>query len=121
EGLYWETKSAQRLATKALEHASELDSGSPKLHILLGDLYRQRKSFPDAEQEYRKALALAPNDTGALLGLCLALLADNQLDEALHLAQAALKNNSNDPELNTVMGEVLCARDDFAGAEQYLK
>ena len=121
EGLYWEIKSAQKLATEALTHASEMDSGSPKLHVLLGDLYRQRQFFPDSEQEYRKALALAPNDTGALFGLSLALLADNQLDQAFDVAQSALKNNSEDPELNAVMGEILCAKDDFAGAEPYLK
>ena len=121
EGLYWETKAAQKLATEALGRASALDSGSPKLHVLLGDLYRQRKFFPDAEQEYRKALTLAPRDTGALFGLSLALLADNQLDQAFDIAQTALKNNSEDPELNAVMGEIFCARDDFAGAEPYLK
>jgi tetratricopeptide (TPR) repeat protein len=121
EGLYWETKSAQKLATEALGRASEMDSGSPKLHVLLGDLYRQRQFFPDAEQEYRKALALAPNDTGALFGLSLALLADNQLDQAFDVAQTALKNNADDPELNAVMGEILCARDDYPGAEPFLK
>jgi tetratricopeptide (TPR) repeat protein len=121
EGLYWETKSAQKLATAALARASELDSSSPKLHVLLGDIYRQRKSFPDAEQEYRKALALKPDDTGALFGLSLALLADDQTDEALRQVQAALEKNLNDPELNAVMGEILCARGDFAGAEGYLK
>jgi tetratricopeptide (TPR) repeat protein len=121
EGLYWETKSVQKLATEALGRASELDSGSPKLHVLLGDLYRQRNFFPDAEQEYRKALALASSDTGALFGLSLALLADNQLDQAFEVAQSALRNNADDPELNAVMGEILCARDDFPGAEPYLK
>lgn len=121
EGLYWETKSAQKLATAALARASEMDSGSPKLHVLLGDLYRQRQFFPDSEQEYRKALALAPNDTGALFGLSLALLADNQLDQAFDVAQTALKNNPDDPELNAVMGEILCARDDYPGAEPFLK
>lgn len=121
EGLYWETKSAQRLATQALERASEMDPGSPKLHVLLGDLYRQRKFFPSAEQEYRKALALAPHDTGALFGLSLALLANDQIDEAFQITQAALKNASDDPELNAMMGEILCAGNDFVGAEPYLK
>jgi tetratricopeptide (TPR) repeat protein len=119
--LYWETKSAEHLATRALAHASELDSSSPKLHVLLGDIYRQRKSFSEAEQEYRKALTLKPDDTGALFGLSLALLADGQTDEALHQAQAALEKNPYDPELNAVMGEILCARSDFAEAEAYLK
>ena len=121
EGLYWETKSAQRLATEALARASELNSSSPKLHVLLGDLYRQRKFFPAAEAEYRKALAMAPRDTGALFGLSLALLADNQLDPAFDVAQSAAKNNPDDPELNAVMGEILCAQGEFPAAEPYLK
>ena len=121
EGLYWETKSAQKLATHALARASAADPASPKLHVLLGDIYRQQKAFPDAEQEYRKALDLRPQDSGALFGLALALLADGQNDEALDVAQAALEKNPDDPELNAVMGEILCVRDDFAGAEPYLK
>lgn len=121
EGLYWETKSAQRLGAEALAHASEMDSGSPKLHVLLGDLYRQRKYFADAEQEYRKALWLQPEDTGAHFGLALSLLGDDKIDQAFDVAQAALKNNSNDPEFNAVMGEILCARHDFSAAEPYLK
>jgi tetratricopeptide (TPR) repeat protein len=121
EGLYWETKSSQKLATQALARASAADSGSPKLHVLLGDIYRGQKAFPDAEQEYRKALALRPEDSGALFGLSLALLADGQNDEALSVAQAALEKNPDDPELNAVMGEILCVRNDFLGAEPYLK
>lgn len=121
EGLYWETKSVQKLATRALARASAADPSSPKLHILLGDIYRQQKAFPDAEQEYRKALASQPEDSGALFGLSLALLSDGQNDEALSTAKAVLEKNSNDPELNAVMGEILCARHDFLGAEPYLK
>ena len=120
EGLYWSTKSAQKLGTEALARACEIDPDSPKMHVLLGDIYRQQKSFLEAEQEYRKALAVRPEDTGALLGVSLALLANGQNDEALKIAQAALAKNPADPELNAVMGEILCARDDFPGAEPYL-
>jgi predicted Zn-dependent protease len=121
EGLYWETKSAQKLATETLARASELDSNSPTLHVLLGDVYRQRKYYPDAEQEYRKALAIQPDNSGALFGLSLALLADSEIDEALRLAAGALKRNPDDPEFNAVMGEILSAQHDFSGAEPYLK
>ena len=93
----------------------------PKLHVLLGDVYRQQKAFPDAELEYRKALALPPADTGAQFGLSLALLAEGQNDQALSLAQAALEKNPDDPELNAVMGEILCANNDFAARRPFLK
>jgi tetratricopeptide (TPR) repeat protein len=121
EGLYWGTKSAEKLATKALARAGEIDSTSPRLHVLLGDVYRQRRSFPDAEREYHKALSLLPEDTGAMFGLSLALLADSQTDEALKLAQAALQKSPGDPELNALMGEILSAQRDYPGAEPYLK
>lgn len=121
EGMYWETKSAQKLAAAALNHASEMDSGSPEIHVLLGDIYRERKLFSDAEREYRKALAVQPEDPGALFGLSLALLANDQIDKAFRVAQAAVKSKPDDPELNAVMGEVLCARHDFSAAEPYLK
>ncbi len=121
EGLYWETRSAQKLATNALAWASQLDSNSPKFHVLLGDVYRQRKYLPDAEQEYRKALALNAEDTGAQFGLSLTLLANSDLDEALRVTQAALAKNPDDPEFNAVMGEILSIQHDFARAEPYLK
>ena len=121
EGLYWEIKSAQKLATETLARASELDSNSPTLHVLLGDMFRQRQRYPEAEQEYRKALGIEPENPGALFGLCLALLADSKLDEALQLAEGALKKNPDDPEFNAVMGEILCEETKFSAAEPYLK
>ena len=121
EALYWETKSSEKLAAAALARASQVDSTSPKLHVLLGDIYRQQQRHSDAEQEYRIALSLRRGDAGALFGLSLALLAASQTDEALQVAQAAVKDNPDDPELNAVMGEILCDRDDFTQAEMYLK
>ena len=44
-----------------------------------------------------------------------------QTDEALSLAQTALAKNPDDPELNAVMGEILCARNEYADAEPFLK
>jgi tetratricopeptide (TPR) repeat protein len=121
EGLYWETKAAGNLATEALARASAADPNSPKLHVLLGDIYRQQTNIPEAEKEYRQALSLRPQDTGAQFGLSLALLAAGQTDEALSLAQTALEKNPDDPELNAVMGEILCARNEYGAAEPFLK
>jgi predicted Zn-dependent protease len=121
EGLYWETKASGNLATQSLARASAADPNSPKLHVLLGDIYRQQKNIPEAEKEYRQALSLRPQDTGAQFGLSLALLAAGQTDEALSLAQTALEKNPDDPELNAVMGEILCARHEYSDAEPFLK
>ena len=121
EGLYWHTKASQKLGAEALTHASEIDRGSSKLHTLLGDIYRQQNRLQEAELEYRKALSLQPHDAGALFGLSLALLADGQIDEALNVAKGAWTENPNDPELNAVIGEILCQRDQYTEAEAYLK
>jgi tetratricopeptide (TPR) repeat protein len=121
EGLFWETRSVQKLASEALARASELDSDSPMLHVLLGDVYRHRKYFSDAEVEYRKALSLRPEDNGALFGLSLTLLADGKIDAARDLVEANLKKSPDDVEFNAVMGEILSAQHDFPGAEPYLK
>jgi len=121
EGMYWETRSGQRLAAEALAHASAIDSNSPGLHILLGDVYRERWQYQEAEQEYRRALTLSPGNAGALLGLTLTLIANSEFDEAQKLTDEALKTNPDDPETNSVMGEILCSRQDFSGAEPYLK
>ena len=56
-----------------------------------------------------------------MFGLSLALLAASRKDEAFQVAQSAVKDNPDDPELNAVMGEILCDRDDFSQAEMYLK
>ena len=56
-----------------------------------------------------------------LFGLSLSLLTDGQNDEAQTVAQAVLEKDPDDPEFNALMGEILCARHDFSGAEPFLK
>ena len=117
EALYWETKSVGDLATQSLARASTADPNSPKLHVLLGDIYRQQKNVPEAEKEYRQALALRPEDTGALFGLALALLANRQTDEALSLAQAAL-DSDKDGSLHYQIARLYMKVGDRASANQ---
>lgn len=120
EALYWSVKANERLADQELQHYEELEPNSEQTHLLLGDSYRQRRLFDDARAEYRKALALHPNDPAALLGLASACFGVGDTGGAIQAAQAALDQKPSDPELNLLMGEALVERHDFAQAEPYL-
>jgi tetratricopeptide (TPR) repeat protein len=120
-GLYWESKADQKLAITALTRAGETGSNSPLLHVLLGDLYRQKQRWDDAENEYRKALALEPHNQSASLGLAMALFAGGQSDEALTIDKALLMETPDYPEGNLLAGEILVRGGHFNDAETYLK
>ncbi len=119
-GLYWESKADQKLAIAALARAGETASNSPQLHVLLGDIYRQKERWEDAESEYRKALALEPHNQGASLGLAMALFGGGKSEEALAIDKALLVETPNHPEENILAGEILVRGDHFTDAEAYL-
>jgi tetratricopeptide (TPR) repeat protein len=120
EALYWSIQANQRLAFKALARFQQLEPDSAKSHLLLGDIYRQRDRFDDAQGEYSKALALTPGDTAALFGLASAYLSDNNIEKAKETAQAALAGSPDDPELNLIMAETMISRHEYEQAEPYL-
>jgi len=51
EGLYWESKAGEKLAIAALTHAGELEPDSPRMHVLIGDIFRQRRRWSEAEAD----------------------------------------------------------------------
>jgi tetratricopeptide (TPR) repeat protein len=120
-GLYWESKADQKLAITALTRAGETAQNSAQLHVLLGDIYRQKQRWEDAENEYRKALALEPHNQSASLGLAMALFAGGQSDEALTIDEALLMETPDYPEGNLLAGEILVRGGHFNDAETYLK
>jgi tetratricopeptide (TPR) repeat protein len=121
EALYWSIQSNERLAFNALDNFHRLEPDSARSHILLGDIYRQREMSYAAEIEYRKALAIEPNDPAAMLGLTSAYLGNNNLNDAIQTAQAALVRNPDDPELNLLLAEAMIKQFDFAEAEPHLE
>jgi tetratricopeptide (TPR) repeat protein len=119
-GLYWGSKADQRLAVAALTRAGEIDAESPRMHVLLGDVYRQERSWGDAEEEYQKALVLEPEDRSARLGLAISLLDDAKLDAAYATSTSLLQKHPDDPEANLLTGEILVQRNLYDEAETYL-
>jgi tetratricopeptide (TPR) repeat protein len=120
QGLYWETKADQRLAIAALTHAGEIDADSPRMHVLLGDTFRQKRHWDEAESEYRKAVALDPTSHAARLSLAIVLFTELKNDEAFSIDRSLLAEDPNDPEANLLAGEILVQRNMYAEAEAYL-
>ena len=119
--LYWSIKTNQALALQSLTRFQELAPNSAPGHVLLGDMYRQRQHYDDAQTQYKLALEISPGDHAALLGLAYAYFGDANIDAAIATAKTALATNPTDPELNLLMGESLIARHDFAFAEPFLQ
>jgi tetratricopeptide (TPR) repeat protein len=119
-GLYWESRAGARLAIVALTRAGEIDANSPRMHVLLGDVYRQKRRWGDAESEYRKALVLKPEDHSGRLGLAIALFEDGNSEEAFATDKELLQKNPDDPEANLLAGEILVQQHQYPGAESYL-
>jgi predicted Zn-dependent protease len=104
----------------ALVRAGEIDADSPRMHILLGDVFRQKRQWGDAESEYRKAVALDPKSHAARLSLAIVLFSELKTDEALDIAHSLLAEDPNDQEANLLAGEILVQQNLFAAAEPYL-
>ncbi len=119
-GLYWESKADQELAIGALTRAGQIDADSPRMHVLLGDVFREKRQWEEAKAEYKKALALTPVSRGARLGLAITLFAELKNDEALAIAKSLLSESAIDPEANLLAGEILVQNQEFAEAESYL-
>jgi tetratricopeptide (TPR) repeat protein len=66
--------------------------------MMIGDTYRQRQRYEEAEGEYKKALALVPNEPGALLGLAADYFMENKFDDAWSTNQLALNESPENPK-----------------------
>jgi tetratricopeptide (TPR) repeat protein len=120
QGLYWESKADEKLAVVALTRAGEIDANSPRMHVLLGDVFRQKRRWDDAEIEYRKAVALDPKSHGARLSLAIVLFTELKNDEAFDIDRGLLAQNPGNPEANLLAGEILVQQNLFNEAEPYL-
>jgi tetratricopeptide (TPR) repeat protein len=120
QGLYWETKADQKLAIETLTRAGEIDPDSPRMHVLTGDVFRQKRHWSEAEAEYRKALAIDSTSHGARLSLGIVLFTELKTDEAFTIAKSLLAEAPEDPEANLLAGEILVQEHKFEEAEPYL-
>lgn len=120
EALYWSIEANEKLAFASLARYEQLEPNSPRSHILLGDIYRQRERYDDAQREYKAALALSPGSAAALLGLASAYYGDANIAKTIETAQEALRASPDDPDTNLLMGEALISQHDLSESEPFL-
>lgn len=120
EGLYWESKADQKLAIASLVRAGEIDANSPRMHALLGDVFRQKHRWDEAETEFRKAVALDPKRRNARLSLAITLFSELKTAEAFSLDESLLAEDATDSEANLLAAEILVQSNQFPQAEPYL-
>ncbi len=119
-GLYWESRADQKLAIAALTRAGEIDADSPRMHVLLGDVYRRKRRWEDSAAEYRKALALEPENRSGRLGLAISVFQNGNSEEAFAINKELLQKDPDDREANMLAAEIFVQQHRYVDAEAYL-
>jgi len=117
--LYWRIKASEVLAVNALIQADLAQPNSPAVHVMLGDVYRDRKRFNEAGAEYRKAIELKPRDVSAHLGLAATFYRAFLYDKALPELESVLQLEPHNPQASFMMADILAYQRKFPEAEPY--
>ena len=102
--LYAESGDIQH-AAKVIQNVPEADR-TPKMEFALGAAFDQLKNSKDAIAAYQRAADMDPGDAQTLDALAQALLADNQLDEALKQFKLVTEADPENVEPLIHIGEI---------------
>ncbi len=103
--------------------AANAKAESPAIYTLIGILEESREKYPEAEQNYRKALELAPGSPIAANNLAW-LIADRgmgNLDEALKLSQQVVNKHSKTAGYYDTLGWVYFKKGLYSPAVEQFK
>ncbi len=106
ENLYWATLATGKLAERSFQNLTELPS-SPEVHEILAESYQRAGHRMDAIEEWRKALALEPNNRRLQGRLAESLLRARRYDEAGKLLVPLAAAQPGNPEWQYFFGKVL--------------
>ncbi len=110
----------RKAATHEMEAALAASSGTPFLHQVYGDIYRDQRSWVRATAHYRQALKQDPSWKGAHLGLGELALAQKMLPEAESEFQQELKLDSDSVEARALLAQINLLRGKTQSAMQLL-
>jgi tetratricopeptide (TPR) repeat protein len=94
------------LARQEAERLHQADPKSPESIALYGDALWSSGLFQEAENQYKDALAVAPDLARGHHGLARALAARSRLDDAMNEAQVALRLSPRDLEIHHTVGTI---------------
>ena len=106
ESFYWQARAYNELALRAHARLTELPP-SAEIHQLLAVICEMRELYPDAVQEWRRALAFQPGNKNFKKRLSQSLWASGESKAALELAGDLLKAEPDSADLHLLVGEAL--------------
>jgi tetratricopeptide (TPR) repeat protein len=118
---YWEAEASKHLAQAAFSHAVLLDPGSWLGHILVADLYRQRKQWNAARSNYDAAARLKPSSPAPYLGLATIDWRLGQLAAAQSELRKVFELDPQNRQAEFEMGDIFVRQHRFAEAVPYLE
>lgn len=111
ESLYWRTRALNRLAAMTFARLRDLPA-SVETHVILAQHHAGRGQYPDAVDEWRAALALAPRDAALRKGLAEALYGVQDYVESLAVVDELLAEDGDNASLHWLRGDLLLALQD---------
>lgn len=109
----------ERLSLAALAKAAELDPGSPRTRLLLGESLRDAGRINEAVPEYEAAIRIQPS-LPAWLGLAVTYWKSGGLENALPPLRKALELAPDDADANELMADILVRLGEYAEAQRYV-
>lgn len=120
-GIYWRAQAAKKLSQSAFQTAVSLSPNSWEGHVLLGDIYVQRKRWSFAISEYQAAEKLMPESPAPYLGLGTVYWRTGRNRSASTVLLTALRLDPENTQANFEMGDILVREHHFDKAVPYLR
>lgn len=106
---------------ESFSKAMDLDPGSVRARMILGESFRIAERYDDAIREYKAATEQQPNLAPAWAGLATAYSAAGDDENAMKTATRSLSIDPNDPATNVLVAAIFLRQSDYPKAEPYAR
>ncbi len=117
-GTIHELKKDHEAATLSYQMGLKIDANHPILHFNLAKTYENAGNVDAAVREYDAALRYKPGWRDAYVEYSRLLYRDGRLKEAEALCEQGLRLNEDSARLQSLLGDVYYAEDDYENAEK---